>query len=283
MEQNSPDPRLNAFRSDLANAALRNQVKATSYVDGQTAQLAATAPVRKSPSHDAMLLTQGLRGETVQLFESSSGWAWVQLQRDGYVGYVPTDTLAPGISFATHVVTSPKALLFPAPDLKTPPIGCFYLGSEITLGAPDGEYISVAGGGYVHNRAVAPTMTIAHDYVSVAERFLGVPYLWGGKTADGIDCSGLVQVTMQACGKECPRDSDMQMAETGTSIGTDTRPELLRRGDLVFWDGHVGIMLDEHRLLHANAWHMETAIEPLSEAVERIEASGNAVRDVRRP
>lgn len=283
MAQNDLDPRRHAFRSDLANTTLRNQVQATNYVDGQTAQLASTAPVRKSPSHDAKLDTQALRGESVQVFEISNGWAWVQLQNDSYVGYVPADSLAPGIMFATHVITSPRALLFPKPDLKTPPIGCFFMGSEITVEAQKGDYIRIASGGYIHNRVAAPTLTYASDYVAIAERFLGTTYLWGGKTADGLDCSGLVQIAMHACGKACPRDSDMQMAEVGVSIGTEARADLMRRGDLIFWPGHVGIMMDEHRLLHANAWHMETAIEPVNEAVTRIANDGNPILDIRRP
>lgn len=283
MNQEKLDARQNAYRSDLADVTLRNHVQAACYVDGHSAQIAATTSVRKSPEPNAMQISQALRGETAQVFEVKDGWAWVQLQRDSYVGYIQADMLANSLTFPSHVVTSPRALLFPTPDLKTPPIGCLYMGSELSIGAPDGDYVTNITGGFIHSRTIAPVGTLAKDYVSVAERFMGTTYLWGGKTADGLDCSGLVQIAMHAAGMTCPRDSDMQMSALGTSLGTDTAPEKLQRGDLVFWDGHVGIMRDESTLLHANAWHMETAVEPFTDAVQRIGASGSPVLDIRRP
>jgi len=283
MTERNLDPRRNAFRSDLADSRLRSQVTASRYVDGQSAQLAQTTPVRRAPETSAMMISEALAGETAQVFEVDKGWAWVQLYRDSYVGYVSADALAQGITFSTHQICAPRALHFPQPDLKTPPIGCSFLGAEIALGPPDGEYISIASGGYLHARTVAPLGTKASDFASVAERFIGTTYLWGGKTANGLDCSGLVQVAMHAAGLDCPRDSDMQMAEVGLSLGSNPEATMLQRGDLVFWDGHVGIMTDPETLLHANAWHMETAREPLAQAVARIAESGSPVLDIRRP
>lgn len=282
MSQSNLDSRRHAFRPNLADTSLRGRVNATNFIDGHAAQLIATAPVLKEPSANAMMISQGMAGESVQVFETADDWSWVQLQRDGYVGYVPTTAIARSITFATHVVTAPTALLFSAPDLKSRPRGRCFLNEEISLQGSSGPYVQHGNGGYLHEQTVAPLGTTVSDFVSVAERFIGATYLWGGKTADGIDCSGLVQVALHATGQICPRDSDMQMNELGTSVGTDTSTENLRRGDLVFWDGHVGIMQNSTTLLHANAWHMETAHEPLSTAVSRISADGKPVLDIRR-
>ena len=107
------------------------------------------------------------------------------------------------------------------------------------------------------------------DAAGVALRFLGAPYLWGGRESLGLDCSGLVQQALAACGKACPRDTDMQ-----AGIGVAVAPGDLARGDLVFWKGHVGMMLDAERMVHANGHHMATVVEPLAEAIARIEAAG---------
>ncbi len=282
MDHEELDPRQHAVREDLADASLRNCVTAERYADGQNVQVTRTAPLRNAPAPDAMLVSEALAGEMAQVFEVANGWAWIQLHRDNYVGYAPADTLTQSFSFTTHYVTAPKALVFPEPDLKKPPIDALYLGSELCAGEVRGDYVERAEGGFLHVRTVSPLANFADGFVSVAERFAGVPYLWGGKTAAGLDCSGLVQIAMQAAGKNCPRDSDMQMAQVGTSLGRDTTTGLLSRDDLVFWKGHVGIMTDADTLLHANVFHMEVASEPLREAVARIEADGSPVLDIRR-
>ncbi|MEL7543378.1 MAG: NlpC/P60 family protein [Pseudomonadota bacterium] len=276
------DARRHAFRSDLADAVLRGHVEAARFVDGQIIQIAATSPMRAEPRDAAMLTTQVLTGETVKVFDIAAEWAWVQSQADAYVGYIPARALATGIAFPTHVITAGCALAFAEPDLKTRPVARHYLGEQLVLGAKTGAYVKAPGGGYLHERTLAPVGTKVDDFVAVAERFIGTPYLWGGKTASGIDCSGLVQVALNALGTVCPRDSDMQEAEIGTSIGTDIDSLMLRRGDLVFWRGHVGIMRDHQRLLHANAWHMETTEELLEDAIHRIAADGSPVTDIRR-
>ena len=283
MDNTAPDPRLHAFRTDLADAALRGKIVAERYADGQNVQVLQTVPMRQSPAANAMMTTQAMQGEMGLVFEVANGWAWVQLHRDGYVGYVPADVLTHSFAFTTHYISSPTALVFPQPDLKTPPVRALYLGTELCLGAPDGAYVTCADGMFVHARTVSPLGKFAEDYVSIAERFAGVTYLWGGKTAAGLDCSGLVQVALQAVGLSCRRDSDMQMATVGQSLGTDPDAVDPQRGDLVFWAGHVGIMTDAETLLHANAYHMEVAREPLAEAVARIGADGNPVLDIRRP
>ncbi len=283
MSENALDPRVNAVRADLADVSLRSVVAVERYVDGQNAQLVRTVPIHRRPSQDSMMVSQGISGEMIEIFEVRDDWAWIQLRRDGYVGYVPAEAVTGSIYFTTHYVNAPTALVFPKPDLKLPPLGRLFLGSEVCLGATANGYVELSGGGYVASRCVSPLGTYLEDFVSMAERFVGVPYLWGGKTAIGLDCSGLIQVALHAIGGDCPRDSDMQMASLGSSQGSTPDLDKLQRGDLVFWKGHVGVMVDAETLLHANAYHMEVAAEPLAEAVARIAATETgSVLDVRR-
>jgi cell wall-associated NlpC family hydrolase len=130
------------------------------------------------------------------------------------------------------------------------------------------------------SRHLGPVATREGDFVAVAERFVGVPYLWGGKTSFGLDCSGLVQLALASCGMECPRDSDMQERALGTAIASDVSD--LHRGDLMFWNGHVAILCDAGTLVHANGFHMAVATEPVADAITRIRASGSEVTSVKR-
>jgi cell wall-associated NlpC family hydrolase len=210
---------------------------------------------------------------------NEEGWCWGQLAGDGYVGWLPANALmAPGPA-ATHVVSVPRTLVFPGPSIKLPPVAAPSLGCRLAVLRTDGA-LAVTPSGYVPARHLAPIDARVPDFVAVAERFVDVPYLWGGKTSLGIDCSGLVQVALTAAGVACPRDSDMQEGALGATIGTDVSG--LRRGDLVFWPGHVAIARDAGTLVHANAFHMAVAVEPVAEAVTRIAAAGTAVRAIKR-
>ncbi len=212
---------------------------------------------------------------------SGEGWAWVQLASDGYVGFVPLAALdAPGAA-ATHRVTALRTLVFPGPSIKLPPIDWLPFGARLKVERIEGA-LAVTSAGYVPATHLAPAGAEQKDFVAVAERFVGTPYLWGGKTALGIDCSGLVQVALHACGVPCPRDSDMQEAALGTAVASEATLANLQRGDLLFWKGHVGIMRDERMLLHANAFHMAVAIEPVADAMARIHAAGSELTGVRR-
>jgi cell wall-associated NlpC family hydrolase len=132
--------------------------------------------------------------------------------------------------------------------------------------------------GFLPASHLAPLDHRETDFVAVAERFLGTPYLWGGKTNYGLDCSGLVQLALTACGIRCPRDSDMQERALGALVDMKN----LRRGDLVFWKGHVAIVRDPKTFLHANAFHMAVAVEPIAEAIARIAGAGSEVTSVKR-
>jgi cell wall-associated NlpC family hydrolase len=277
-----PDPRRHAYRADLAAATLRHQVAASRYVEGEPRQVvAAVLPLRREPRFDATLDSEALFGETVTLYDEAEGWAWVQLVRDAYVGYMPSDGLARGILPASHKVTALRTYVYPRPDSKSPPLALLSLNARVSAAGQEGNFLALASGGFVFAGHIAAIEVNAPDYVAIAESFLGTPYLWGGRTSVGLDCSGLVQLAVEAAGLHCPRDADMQGAELGRPIDWQGAATLAR-GDLVFWEGHVGIMTSAFDLLHANAHHMAVAVEPLTVTRARIAALGSEVTVARR-
>jgi len=277
-----PDPRRHAYRADLAAEHLRGAVEAERYVPGEPRQVAAPAlPLRREPRFDATLDTEALHGETLTVYDEREGWAWVQLHHDNYVGYMPSGGLVPVVTAPTHRVSVLRTYIFQEPDAKVPPLAMLSLNARVTVGETVGRFLRLESGGFVYARHALPLAAIAADYVAVAEAFLGTPYLWGGRTSVGLDCSGLVQLAAAAAGHVVPRDADMQAAELGHPVDWPGG-EQLARGDLVFWEGHVGIMTSPEELLHANAHHMAVEIEPFDEARERIKAAGFAVTGVRR-
>jgi cell wall-associated NlpC family hydrolase len=275
------DPRLTPARPELAAKHLEGLVSAARFVDGETREVIdAQAPLRRAPSPDAALATEALKGERVTVYESTDeGWSWGQLQSDGYVGWLPTGALGPP---ATHKVAALRTLVFPGPSIKLPPIEALPLGCRLVIERTADALAVTASGGFVPARHLVPATATETDFVAIAERFLGVPYLWGGKTSFGLDCSGLVQLALTGHGVACPRDSDMQEASLGTLVATGPDFDNLRRGDLLFWQGHVAIVRDRDRIVHANAFHMAVAIEPLVEAIARIKLSGGDVTSVKR-
>lgn len=276
------DPRRHAYRADLAAETLRGTVQAERYVAGQPHQVAVPSlPLRQQPRADSTLRTEALLGETLTVYDENEGWAWVQLDQDGYVGYMPSDGLVPNITAPTHRIAALRSYVFPEPDSKLPPLALLSLNARVTVAKPVGSYLQLASGGFIYTSHVVPIGQTAPDYVAVAEAFLGTPYLWGGRTSIGIDCSGLVQLAAAAAGHAVPRDADMQAAEIGDEVDWRGGAELAR-GDLVFWDGHVGIMTSAENFLHANAFHMAVETEPLAQAKDRIKAAGFDVTGVRR-
>jgi cell wall-associated NlpC family hydrolase len=277
-----PDPRRHVYRADLAAEALRGSVEAKRYVKGAPRQVGAPSlPLRREPRFDATLETEALMGETVTLYDEREGWAWVQLDRDGYVGYMPSEGLTARLSEPTHRVAALRTYVYSEPDGKTPPLCLLSLNALVAAGPERGKFLALEGGGFIFASHMARIGAIERDFVAVAERFLGTPYLWGGRTSVGLDCSGLVQLAVEAAGHSAPRDADMQAAELGRLLNL-RKGDTLRRGDLVFWDGHVGIMTSGKDFLHANAFHMTVEAEPFAEAKRRIKAFGYEVMCVRR-
>jgi hypothetical protein len=265
------DPRLTPARPDLAAAQLRGKIAAAEYVEGRALRVCVgTADLRHAPALDAPLDTQALFGEDVMLYEDHEGSGWVQLARDGYVGYMSMAALADGWTAPTHWVTVNRSFVYPGPDLKLPARDALPLGAAVRVRATKGGFAQIDDAAFVFADHLLACGESQKDFVSVAERFLHAPYLWGGKTSLGIDCSGLVQISLAAAGIAAPRDTDLQERALGLPIAVDTDLADLRRGDLVFWRGHVGIMRDETTLLHATAHHMLVASEPLRLARDRI-------------
>ncbi|ESZ57937.1 NlpC/P60 family protein [Mesorhizobium sp. M1004] len=269
------DARLHAFRSDLADARLKGEVSADRFVTGRPARITASvADVRKAPRPDAGVNTQVLFGDDVLVFEEAEGWAWVQAERDGYVGYVGATMLGAREHAPTHIVTAPRTFLYPGPDLRFPISGQLSMGSTVTVtGAAETRgthYALLPSGEALIAGHVRPVSDIAADCVSVAEMFIGTPYLWGGTSGFGIDCSGLVQLAMRMAGRNVLRDSDMQAAGLGEPLDPGPDYAGLKRGDLVFWKGHVAVMTDAETMIHANGHTMLVSREGLKEAIGRI-------------
>jgi cell wall-associated NlpC family hydrolase len=284
LEAASPDRRRHAWRDDLAAEALRGVVSATRYTVGVRHQVvAAIAPVRRAPSGDTALDTEALRGEVVTVYDVADGWAWGQLERDRYVGYLQLAALDARIVPPTHKVSVPATFVYPAADIKRPPLAMLPLGASVEVAAIEGRFAELRSGGFVYAPHLTPIGALVADCVAIAEQLIGTPYLWGGKSRVGIDCSGLVQVSLQTAGIDAPRDSDMQAAEVGEPLNVRADLQGLARGDLVCWNGHIGIMADANLLLHANAYHMNVAREPLVQAVARIAMDGSQPTGFRRP
>ncbi|MHB8884875.1 MAG: C40 family peptidase [Methylovirgula sp.] len=281
---NALDPRLTPARPDLAAAHLQGQVVAPRYVAGRPMHLAIEcADLRRAPSRNSAIDTQVLYGEDLMLYEAEAGWAWVQLARDSYVGYLARDALAEGAAQATHKVAANRSFIYPRPDIKAPILAALPLGAAIKLIGIEGDFGRIADGGYVFARHLMRSDERADDFVAVAEGLLGTPYLWGGKSSLGLDCSGLVQLALAQAGINAPRDTDLQQQALGSALALKAASRDLRRGDLIFWKGHVGMMRDATTLLHANAHHMLVASEPLAVARARIGAkSGGEITAIKR-
>lgn len=269
------DARLHAFRTDLADIRLKGEVTAERFVTGRPARIAAAvADLRRAPRLDSGIDTQFLSGDDVLVFDEADGWAWIQGERDGYVGYVRIEELKVREAVATHIVSAPRTFIYPGPDLRFPRSGQLSMGSTVTVtGAAETRgthYAVLPSGETIIAGHLRPIGEHAADYVTVAETFLGTPYLWGGASGFGIDCSGLVQLSMRMAGHGVLRDTDMQVASLGHPLDIGPDRSGLKRGDLVFWKGHVAIMTDGEMMIHANGHTMTVSREGLKEAIARI-------------
>jgi cell wall-associated NlpC family hydrolase len=276
----SLDRRLTPARPDVAAAHLAGAVEALRFVEGERRRVAVGhVGIRRAPSPDASLETEALFGEEIVVYDELEGWAWGQLSTDGYVGYMPSAALSaelgPG---ATHRVSALRTLLFPSPSIKVPPVDALSMNARVSVVDAEGPFAVLDTGAYAVAAHLKPLDAFEDNPVAVAERFIGAPYLWGGRTSLGLDCSALAQMALAACGVSVPRDSDMQEAAF-----PEIALEEARRGDLIFWKGHVAVVRDEATLIHANAHAMAVAVESFQAAIQRIKAAGDPVTSVRRP
>lgn len=265
-------PRLTLARADLADARLQGQVRAASFAAARPMQCSApVAAIRAEPDDGAELQDQIVFGEVFDALDERGAWTWGQARRDGYVGWLLTEALSAPVLAPTHAVSALRTYAYPEPDFRAPARALYSLNALVTVEARDGRWARCARAGWFVDNHLRPVgEAFERDPVIVAERFLAAPYQWGGRESLGLDCSALVQQALYACGRACPRDTDMQEAV----LGRDVPPSELRRGDLVFWNGHVAWMLDRVRVLHANAHHMAVAVEPLVDSVARMRAAG---------
>lgn len=278
------DPNLHPVRADLAASRYRGVVEADRFVDAQTLQVSAgICPVRKAPAGDAEQLTQALHGDTIDIYEEQDGFGWGQMASDGYVGWFDMAALSAPVDSVTHRVTALRTYALAGPHVRH--AAHFLLSMNAEVAATDrieNGFVWCKRDFWVPLRHLAPVGAgFAADPVAVAERFEGSPYQWGGRESLGLDCSALIQMAYAAAGIKLPRDSYMQRAiGEAVEIGADLAG--LKRGDIICWRGHVGLMLDGQRIIHANGYFMETWVEALSDAQDRISAQYGPILTVRR-
>jgi len=265
------DRRLFAYRQDLAEEGLRGRVEADRFVTGDAGRVRVPKiALRPRPDIFSGVDTELLFGEPVDILDIADGWAWIKSGLDSYVGYLPQAAVIETAPEPTHWVSAPRTFLYPEPDMKRPPLDTLSMGSRLAV---TGEvvtrgtrYVITPEGAVIAGHVEPVGVPIARDYVDIAARFLETPYLWGGRSAFGLDCSGLAQLSLMMAGHPAPRDSDQQAA----SLGQDVAASELRRGDLVFWKGHVGIMEAADSMIHANGHTMSVSRESLDDAIARI-------------
>ncbi len=268
-----PDPRIHAYRPDLADKMLRDTVKAKKYVEPVLRQcLRGVLPMLAEPKADAGQVSQIRYGEFIDVFEErKDGFLWVQNRSDRYVGYIPdTGDLVESISMMSNRITALRTFVYPKPDIKAPPIDELTYGSFVSIIGKRDRFLELANEGFVfESHVMASEFADTPDYVFTAGRMLHCPYLWGGRTPKGLDCAGLVQLSLEMAGIEAPRDSDLQREAFGKPLDMHWRDRSWKRGDMVFFEGHVGFMTNSDHIIHANAATMDVTVEPLADLVGR--------------
>ncbi len=268
MTQIQLDKRINAYRHDIADKNLMNKVKAAKYVSGEKYQVArGLAPLYRDPGTSSIMTSQLQYGEYFTVFEIDNEWAWGQAQNDNYVGYCHIGNLSPDLLPSTHHVSALSSHIYPEPNLKSPPVDLVHMMANVSVTeeVQTNGFLPLADGNWIY--ATHLSKDFGTDPVSEALKFLYTPYLWGGKSNAGIDCSGLVQIAFASIGIKVPRDSDLQEDALGKALDEEDVPQ---HGDLAFFPGHVGIMLDDMHLLHANAHHMRVSIDPLKNVIDIV-------------
>lgn len=279
------DPRVNCYRDDLAASYLEGKIDGRRFVSGRRAQVVRCGtPLLRNPSADSPRDSQLLAGETVQIYDEAAGYSWLQSEVDGYVGYAETTAFGDDVTEATDSVCVPRSFLYPEPNIKTPPTGTLNMAARVTVTDHYQRFSLLSTGSWVYSDHLMTVDAHEPDFVTTALRFLDMPYLWGGKGHLGIDCSGLVQVALARSGRACPRDTYMQAKSLGIEIPGEDGNYPMRRGDLIYWPGHVAIVLDQDTVVHASGHHMLVTVEPWRDVDKRvrIETGGKGIEVLRR-
>ena len=272
------DTRITPIRRDLASTAYKAIVKRKKYVTAKLATVkSAFTPLYSNKG--SKLSTQLLYGEECDVFETKNGWSWIQSRRDNYVGYTPTIHLTRKIYKPNSKVISLRTVIYTKPDIKSVTKGYLSFNSLVEVIKIKGKYSLIKNLGWCPSLDLVKIKSSKFNHIDLSKQYLDTPYLWGGRDSMGIDCSGLVQNLHQINNRPFPRDTDMQEIFVTKEVKYEKD---LKAGDLVFWKGHVAMMIDNSNIIHANAFHMKTAIEPLSTAKKRILKSNGKIKKLGR-
>ena len=272
------DTRITPIRRDLASTAYKAIVKRKKYVTAKLATVkSAFTPLYSNKG--SKLSTQLLYGEECDVFETKNGWSWIQSRRDNYVGYTPTINLTRKIYKPNSKVISLRTVIYTKPDIKSVTKGYLSFNSLVEVIKIKGKYSLIKNLGWCPSLDLVKIKSSKFNHIDLSKQYLDTPYLWGGRDSMGIDCSGLIQNLHQINNRPFPRDTDMQEIFVTNEVKYEKD---LKAGDLVFWKGHVAMMIDNSNIIHANAFHMKTAIEPLSTAKKRILKSNGKIKKLGR-
>ncbi len=277
------DPRITPAKPDVADWAFRDKIHARRYVHPTPYQVIRDgAPLCFTANLHARQESQLLFGEIFNVYERTGDWCWGQNMTDGYVGYVARINLTREIEEPSHVVHSLRTFCYRNPDLKDPVDRTISFGSRVRVGEEENGYSRIRGGDWIYSKHLMPIDIRVFDYVTTALTFIGQPYLWGGRSSQGVDCSALLQLALMRAGIQAPRDSDLQEKALGYPVDQAGDLSDIQEGDIIFFPGHAGIVVDNWRFLHANAFDMLVTIHGLSEVLDRAKAAGAPYTTVRR-